>query len=176
MGAVTSYIKPPKLYEARKDDDHDRPPDKVWIAHTVRYMDPGGWVLWKFYVDFDDPESLVRELRYYDMAGIVIWNYVDGAQIGLGTLYLIDDDDMPTSILEQGNIFSAVYPASYARHVYFFVGGETLRRRVYEHPSFQRLEEEKAAASRKKKMRALDKESGVPEQERAQNCTQEDEI
>ncbi|KAK6541951.1 hypothetical protein TWF694_007723 [Orbilia ellipsospora] len=90
-----------------------------------------------FYFDHSDPASLVRELQKYRMAGIVIWpdcNCEDGS----GTLYLIGEDEMPSSIIDirQGPAYSAVYPEHCGRRAHLSVRGEALRRAVQDHKSF----------------------------------------
>ncbi|KAJ6261394.1 hypothetical protein Dda_4064 [Drechslerella dactyloides] len=104
-----------------------------------------------FNVDYDDPGSLKRELRYYGMTGIVIgdggrvWFPREGDE-GKATLYLVDEDYMPTSMLNGRSLetgrrkcpwpVAAVYPASLAGEAPLYVGGDLLRQVVRDHPSF----------------------------------------
>ncbi|KAK6330110.1 hypothetical protein TWF718_003538 [Orbilia javanica] len=84
-----------------------------------------------FYVNFSDPGSLVRELRRHHMAGVLIVLNCDGdggPEPAKGDLYLIDWDDMPTSIVADWPdiLISAVYPAELSHLATLSVGGEAL--------------------------------------------------
>ncbi|KAK6354728.1 hypothetical protein TWF696_003866 [Orbilia brochopaga] len=150
MGVSYSYIEL-DIRRSPEDDDSNRPPDEIFITYLYGSNDPNeppgpGY---PYYVDFRDEDSLTRELLRFNMAGIVVWRSFEEVQSGLGRLYLIDSDHMPTSILREGAVFGAVYPAFLAQGALFYEGGEELRRRVHDHPSFERTARRKAVKGRR---------------------------
>ncbi|KAF3171757.1 hypothetical protein TWF788_009661 [Orbilia oligospora] len=123
-------------YEYSPPSDSNHPPDMIPMLDTIGSRDRNrdGEV---FYVDFSDPESLVRELKRYHMVGILISPPSDSPEISKGSLYLIGWDNMPTSLVENEAVdISAVYPASLSHLATLSVGGETLQKRVRGHRSF----------------------------------------
>ncbi|KAK6502513.1 hypothetical protein TWF506_003094 [Arthrobotrys conoides] len=82
----------------------------------------------------NDPESLISELRRRGLAGIVVW-FLPLCFLRPGRLYLIDEDDMPPSILREAFWCAAVYPSNEPRKVALRVGSENLQR-VLDHPNF----------------------------------------
>ncbi|KAK6510164.1 hypothetical protein TWF481_004878 [Arthrobotrys musiformis] len=120
------------------DDSSPHTPDVIPMSYTIGSGDraPDGEA---FYVDFNDPESLVRELERYHMVGVLISPLEEFpvADVPMGDLYLIGWDDMPTSLVNNEAVFiSAVYPASLSHLATLFVGGEALREKVRGHRSF----------------------------------------
>ncbi|KAF3940274.1 hypothetical protein ABW19_dt0209776 [Dactylella cylindrospora] len=116
-----------------------RPPHEVPLAEAIG---PGSsrYAGALFYVDFDDPASLVRELQRFHMVGVVGWP--EGPESPSGILYLIGYDDMPTSILKQYWWWSAVYPAELSNEAILYTGGQILRQSVEEHRSFHETKNE----------------------------------
>ncbi|KAF3175404.1 hypothetical protein TWF225_008911, partial [Orbilia oligospora] len=72
------------------------------------------------YFNYEDPEGLVKELERRRLAGIIVWTKETSG--GLGRLYLIGEDDMPLSIVQDAIWCAAVYPASQAGKVGLYVG------------------------------------------------------
>ncbi|KAK6500063.1 hypothetical protein TWF481_010421 [Arthrobotrys musiformis] len=66
----------------------------------------------RFYLDFKDPDSLRKELRRYEMAGIVVLPTLHGMILGHGKLLLADDDIKTLDLHWPGakTYFLAVYP------------------------------------------------------------------
>ncbi|KAK6512953.1 hypothetical protein TWF506_009115 [Arthrobotrys conoides] len=136
MGQLVSS---PYAYSPPSDSD-PHPPDMIPILDTIGspHQNRDGEV---FYVDFGDPQSLVRELKRYHMAGVVISPPSNLPEMSKGNLYLIDWDNMPTSLVENQTVdISAVYPASLSHIATLFVGGEILSERVRGHRSFVSME------------------------------------
>ncbi|KAJ6261717.1 60S ribosomal protein L31 [Drechslerella dactyloides] len=105
-------LRDPLRYTAPGPND-PHPPDKILVDHTIG-IDFGPQ---PFYVDFEDPESLVRELKRYNIAGIIVQKDDEWE----GTLYLIGIDAMPTSIVHQATQIHAVY-AERTIHARYFLG------------------------------------------------------
>ncbi|KAF3280214.1 hypothetical protein TWF970_002965 [Orbilia oligospora] len=89
-------------------------------------------------LDPNDPHSLVKELRRRGLAGVIVWPTETFVIGGLGQLYLIEEDDIPLSIVRDAAWSVAVYPASQARKVALYVGCEDLRKLAFNHrcPAF----------------------------------------
>ncbi|KAF3923860.1 hypothetical protein ABW21_db0206716 [Orbilia brochopaga] len=123
-----------EYFPPRPEDPH--PPD---VIDLMRCIGRGENHTMPFYVDFKDPESLVRELQRYHMAGMVIYRRGNVR----GRLFLIGYDDMPTSILRrsQPRGFAAVYgPDALDFEQSNSLGGSGLRPLdVYRHPALYGL-------------------------------------
>ncbi|KAJ6261719.1 hypothetical protein Dda_2517 [Drechslerella dactyloides] len=122
--------------------DEDHPPDRIIVRDISGrgYFDP-------FYVDFDDPESLVRELKRYNIAGTANTSAYDhtaqDASVIIrkrgqqrGRLYLIGVDEMPTSIVRENEhvSISAVYDTKLPSTTNV-IGTRHLEDQVYPHHS-----------------------------------------
>ncbi|EGX53145.1 hypothetical protein AOL_s00006g523 [Orbilia oligospora ATCC 24927] len=139
------------ILQPQKPDHHER--GLTWIIlsglrtrglipRTIRNMLLPGWGSGLCFdkvgdilqFDPDDPRSLINELRSRELAGIVVW-FLPLCFLRPGRLYLIDEDDMPPSILREAFWCAAVYPSNEPQKVALRVGSENLRK-VLEHPNF----------------------------------------
>ncbi|KAK6347322.1 hypothetical protein TWF696_007392 [Orbilia brochopaga] len=98
------------LCSYRPRTDPDRPKDEVLLLATywTGLFEPEP----KLYVDFDDEESLLRELKRFDIAGVI----VSSRSVGYNALFLVDEDEdiLKTSILDRGiGACVAVYSERY---------------------------------------------------------------
>ncbi|KAK6507126.1 hypothetical protein TWF481_005575 [Arthrobotrys musiformis] len=84
-----------------------RPPNLFCLNWTFPYG-PEIRRLEKFHVDLKDPGSSRRELKKYDIAGVLIMPY-DGYFHGHGKLLLADDEGTDTRDLRRSDIGIAVY-------------------------------------------------------------------
>ncbi|KAF3910323.1 hypothetical protein ABW21_db0207925 [Orbilia brochopaga] len=187
MGQASSVLK--DLYYGDNYQPYhispDRPPHRITLRNLIKKPDrildrPNQHVResrHSFWVDFNDPESLERELRRCKMAGIIVWTslwpqvdwekstqddlqfyaimgrpspwgedtrnwpYKPGDRIPPfsvfepGILYIVGEDEMPTSMLNEDGVYSAVYPAALAGKASLAIGGDGLR----EHLNVRRL-------------------------------------
>ncbi|KAK6530282.1 hypothetical protein TWF694_003644 [Orbilia ellipsospora] len=99
--------EPKERYVPRQDPQ--RPKDRIYLQCTLGNH---GLLSPPFYVDFDDPESLERELRRFNMAGII----VHVPRLCDGWFVCLVEEHPTTDLLfraRYGAYYRAVYPIEY---------------------------------------------------------------
>ncbi|KAK6512561.1 hypothetical protein TWF481_001446 [Arthrobotrys musiformis] len=119
-------------------------PNWFWISDTIGQ--PYRFRTLRFYFDRSDPGSLVKQLRKHWMAGIIVWKCPISALKSkdrntrlselTGKMYLIDWDDMPNEIVNEGVWCGAIYPTWAGEWARLYVGCPELWEYHPQHPTF----------------------------------------